>query len=217
MAPAVGADRASTAVNHASGLPDTMEGARVRVRGWVTGDASQLHGILAENQTHLVGWIPTAIAQLEPVEALERRLTGFHEDAVAGIRDRRAIIERETNVLLGGLDLFGRTATGRVPFAEADRVEIGYWIRRDATGQGLVTEAVQLLLQQLVPRHTWSHAVIRCDSRNMASRRVAERLGFRLVSREPQSAAEPASATHDLETWVHPLPFQDAVPPRPHS
>ena len=193
-----------------SGLPERLVAPRVTLRDWQLDDAAGLLSILAINQAHLVGWIPDAIALVDTMEALTRRIEGFRSDARAGLRERRALIAHHDGMLLGGIDLFGRTATERVPFAEADRLEVGYWIRREATGRGLVTEAVRALLLQLPAVSRWTQAVIRCDIRNVASRRVAERLGFRLSARDTVPLSNEAGATTELETWAHPLPY---VPP----
>jgi RimJ/RimL family protein N-acetyltransferase len=40
-----------------------------------------------------------------------------------------------------------------VPLAEADRAELGYWLRADETGRGYVTEAVGVVLELARPIH----------------------------------------------------------------
>jgi RimJ/RimL family protein N-acetyltransferase len=56
--------------------------------------------------------------------------------------------------------------------------EIGWWCRRRAQGQGLITEAARALTEfafaQLGARRVWCA----CDEENEKSWRVAERLGF---------------------------------------
>lgn len=58
--------------------------------------------------------------------------------------------------------------------------EIGYWLRSDRTGQGLMTEAVLAIRDDLVRRLGFRRIEIRCDDGNLASGRVAERAGFAL-------------------------------------
>ena len=58
------------------------------------------------------------------------------------------------------------------------RFEIGYWIRPEAAGQGHVSEAVGLLAALAFDRLAARRVEIRCDSRNLKSRAVAERCGF---------------------------------------
>ena len=58
--------------------------------------------------------------------------------------------------------------------------EIGYWARADARGRGVMTRAV-VLLSRFALRQTGAARVqLRADVENAASRRVAEKAGFRL-------------------------------------
>ncbi len=79
-----------------------------------------------------------------------------------------------------------------MPFAAADYLEIGYWLDRQATGQGYATEAARALfdLARRVPGI--AQVEIHCDPRNLPSAAVPRRLGFRLV--DDGSAAEPGAA-----------------------
>lgn len=61
--------------------------------------------------------------------------------------------------------------------------EVGYWLRADAVGHGYVTEAVRLLVDLAFGPLAARRLELRCDARNDASRRVAERVGFKLEGR----------------------------------
>ena len=60
---------------------------------------------------------------------------------------------------------------------EAGNVEVGYWLRSDATRRGYMTRALVL-----VTRHALEHGAervyLRADPENVASCRVAEKAGF---------------------------------------
>jgi len=71
----------------------------------------------------------------------------------------------------------------------ATRGEIGYWAHPDARGRGVVTEAVRLVTDYAKNSELATSLLIRCASSNVASRRVAERAGYREVGVQP--AAEP--------------------------
>ncbi|HET7011327.1 MAG TPA: GNAT family N-acetyltransferase [Anaerolineales bacterium] len=58
--------------------------------------------------------------------------------------------------------------------------EIGYWCRASRQRQGYTTEAVRALTEVAFTEMHAERVEIRCDSRNVPSRRVAERAGFRL-------------------------------------
>ena len=57
---------------------------------------------------------------------------------------------------------------------------IGYWVRRQFEGQGLVTEAVGAITRFAFETLRAQRVEIRTDDRNDRSWRVAERLGYRL-------------------------------------
>lgn len=63
---------------------------------------------------------------------------------------------------------------------EVPKFEIGYWCRRSMQGRGYVTEAVNALTEIAFQELSAARVEIRCDSRNLPSRRVAERAGYRL-------------------------------------
>jgi RimJ/RimL family protein N-acetyltransferase len=55
--------------------------------------------------------------------------------------------------------------------------EIGYWIRRDARGRGLMTRAVVLVSEYAFEQGA-ERVFLRADPENVASCRVAEKAGF---------------------------------------
>jgi RimJ/RimL family protein N-acetyltransferase len=59
---------------------------------------------------------------------------------------------------------------------EAGSAELGYWLRRTATGNGYATEACHRVLQFLFELPEFAHIAVRCDSRNDRALRVAHRL-----------------------------------------
>jgi len=60
-----------------------------------------------------------------------------------------------------------------------DVAEIGYWVRRDARGRGVTTRAL-LLVTRFALAEGASRVQLRAATDNVASRRVAEKAGFRL-------------------------------------
>jgi len=74
------------------------------------------------------------------------------------------------------------TVVGEVAFNieswEHQRVEIGYRISESVAGKGVCTRATQLLINCLVNDIGCHKLVAKCDTRNKASYRVMEKLGF---------------------------------------
>jgi RimJ/RimL family protein N-acetyltransferase len=158
--------------------------------------------VLAANVHHLGDWIPEHVAAPAPLGDLERRLAGFAEDFHSGRCWRYALFSLDRTDLLGELSLFPRSAEGRVEAAAADRLEIGYWLRSDATGKGYATEAARAMLELALTVPGMLRVEIHCDARNVASAAVPQRLGFRLAS---PGAKQPATASTDM-LWIYDAP-----------
>ena len=170
-------------------------------RWWRAADAAVLLPLLEANQAHIGPWIPPQVSEVVPLAELERRL---EERAVAfaeGRAWRYAYFRRDDDHLLGEVSLFPRDANGRVPLADADRFEIGYWLRRDATGQGLATEAARAMLELAQAMPQGRLVEIRCAPRNVPSGAVAQRLGFTLDRIETSEDAG-ATGTQHTQVWL---------------
>lgn len=63
---------------------------------------------------------------------------------------------------------------------DVPKFEIGYWCRASMQGHGYVTEAVQALTRVGFENLKANKIEIRCDVRNLRSRRVAELAGYHL-------------------------------------
>jgi len=185
-------------------LITSTQTSRLLLRSWRPEDASELLPILESNWEHLSPWIPARVAQPSPLPELSDRLAGFAAAFLADREWRFAMIASDNGRVLGEASLFPRTARARVHLAEADRVEVGYWIRRDATGGGLVTEAVRALLSAAANEPRFQLAEIRCDARNLASAAIPQRLGFAL----DETVSDPERASPEdayLQVWSAPL------------
>ncbi|MDB4907994.1 MAG: rimL [Gemmatimonadetes bacterium] len=174
--------------------------ARLILRPWLPTDAAELLPILEANHDRLAPWIPARVATPAPIPELEQRLAGFADNFARDIEWRFAVFTLDAPQLIGEVALFPRDATARVPLPGADRVEIGYWLRADAAGQGFVNEAAQAVIAHAATIPRFSLVELHCDSRNAPSIAVARRLGF------SQVAADHAS--HSL-SWSLPLPSRE--------
>lgn len=82
--------------------------------------------------------------------------------------------------VVGYLVSFFRTGAGK-----PKRREVGYWIAREHWGQGLASAGLRLLLET----HRYRPLFARVAETNPASRRVAEKCGFRVVKKGPYENA----------------------------
>lgn len=62
--------------------------------------------------------------------------------------------------------------------------KLGYWLRTDATGKGLTTQAAQLAIKFAREQLGLRALFIDCDTTNPMSIRIAEKLGATLLRRE---------------------------------
>jgi ribosomal-protein-serine acetyltransferase len=68
------------------------------------------------------------------------------------------------------------------------RGSLGYWLTREAEGNGLVTRALRVLIDKAFRDLAFTRLDIRAEPENARSRAVAERLGFRFEGILPVSA-----------------------------
>ena len=80
-----------------------------------------------------------------------------------------AIVDRSSGELIG--------AIGARPEDEG-RVEIGYWMARDARGRGVATRALRLIAAWAVEELGAERLQLYTHPENLASQRVAEKAGF---------------------------------------
>ena len=140
------------------------------LRPWRSEDAAASHPIHKENWAHLGPWIPARIATPAPIPVLAERLSGFGADFAAGQERRYVMIKSDDDEVLGEVGLFPRSATGRVHYADADRVELGYRLRADATGRGFVTEGAHAMLAVAAALPHVSCVEVRCERAQRAER-----------------------------------------------
>jgi RimJ/RimL family protein N-acetyltransferase len=138
-----------------------------------------------------------------PLEQLVERLAEFSSAFDVGREWRYGVYTLDSAELLGELDLFPRAETGRVAFAAADRIEIGYWLRDDATGMGYATEAAGAALELALALPGIFRVTVHCDERNIESAAIPRRLGFRLAATIDEPAVTPGAADIRLQIWEY--------------
>ena len=193
--------------------PNDIRTARLLLRPWTAEDAASLLPVLEANRSHLGPWIPARVAEPAPLPVLAGRLEAFAADFAADREWRYALVSLDDGRVLGEVSLFPRADQGRVPFSAADRAEIGYWLRHDATGTGLATEAAQAMVELAMTMPALRHVEIRCDARNSASSAIPRRIGFELS--ESVSASDvsvDAAAPVTLQVWTRELNAGDPEP-----
>jgi ribosomal-protein-alanine N-acetyltransferase len=82
-----------------------------------------------------------------------------------------AVVEKESNQLIGSCGL-GYQRDGGLP------IEFGYSLARDYWGRGLATEAARACLRYVFEHLSLAEIAASVDSRNVASQKVLEKIGF---------------------------------------
>lgn len=132
-------------------------------------DAPELFTLVATNRSHLQRWLPWP-------------------ETTRCVQDTRTFILRtKSQTRLGVARTYGlwwrERLVGVAGFGWIDPVNrsaaIGYWLAREAEGQGLMTQAVATLLRLGFRTLKLNRIEIRAGVRNRKSRAIPERLGFR--------------------------------------
>jgi RimJ/RimL family protein N-acetyltransferase len=156
------------------------------LRAWSVRDLALLSEALIASEEHLRPWTPWVIDGRVPGLSLEERLARHEADFARGAEWVYGLFTRSDEEVLG--------AAGLHPRIGPNAVELGYWLAAGRTGRGLATRAAELLTRVAFDAPGIDHVEIRCERRNVASARVPQRLGYRLVDAAP-------GTPEDLMIW----------------
>lgn len=76
--------------------------------------------------------------------------------------------------------------------------EIGYWIDEDFQGKGIMTECVKAVIKYGFDELNLHRIQIKCDTRNLRSKAIPERLGFKLEGVIRESRKNEGGAFSDM-------------------
>ncbi|MBP6773467.1 MAG: GNAT family N-acetyltransferase [Gemmatimonadaceae bacterium] len=178
-----------------------IETARLLLRPWHLDDADALAPLLEANHAYVRDWIPASASTPVAAPLLRERLARYADDFAAKRAWRYALFTRDTHELIGELTLFPRTFASRGELADADRIEIGYWLREAAAGNGYITEACTAALELARAYPQCQCVEIRVDVRNTRSAAVSQRLGFALADTVQQPVSAPSNGSITLQVW----------------
>jgi RimJ/RimL family protein N-acetyltransferase len=164
--------------------PDRYEARDFVLRPYDAGDGVQLASANVESYEHLRPWMSWATPEQSPddAEVLVRRFRAkylMHEDFVLGV------FSRDEKRLLGGTGFHLREGP-----LSSGCAEIGMFVRSSEAGRQLGTRILQAMLQWGFRDWPWLRLSWRCDERNIASVRVAEKGGLSLEGVLRGQAAE---------------------------
>lgn len=157
--------------------PVELQADGVRLRAFHAGDVERIVEACSDPETSY--WL-ASMPQPYQYNSAVAYLESIAELAARGVGVAWCITDPKEDRCLGSISLNGIGGY-------AKRAEIGYWAHPDGRGRGVVAEAVRLVTRHARDSGLASSLLIRCAAGNAASRRVAERAGYREVGIQPAS------------------------------
>ncbi|MEJ6781238.1 GNAT family N-acetyltransferase [Aminobacter sp. Piv2-1] len=150
-----------------------LKGERVTLRMPVSRDYHEWATLRAESRSFLVPWEPSWAPDELDRSAWRVRLARYQDDNVQGTSAAFFIYENAGDKLVGGITL------GNIRYGVAQTGHIGYWIGERYAGQGLMLDAVRLLVRHAFDTLRLHRIEAACIPENTRSVRVLEKAGFR--------------------------------------
>ncbi len=152
-------------------------------------DAPEVFHSIDTQRRHLGRWLPF-VADTRSVEDSRQAVGQMAADSASNpvftIRD-------------------GERFAGLIGFKGSDpqqgSAEIGYWLREEYQGRGIVTAAVERLCRHAFKTMGMRRITIRCAAGNLRSNRIPQRLDFRLDRVERQAERMSDGSLVDLNVY----------------
>lgn len=156
------------------------------LRPWEESDAEGLRDAIDEDLDHLKPWLGWTLEEPATLERTRERLRGYVTQWSEGRAFRFAVTPRDRpSRILGGVHLKVHPESlgsgPRTGEGTRDAHEIGYWVRKSATGMGVAGAAASSLVIHAFEERGADRVVSRCDTANDVSAEVALALGLRRV------------------------------------
>lgn len=150
--------------------PYEIHGLGLVLRCWQPSDAALLKEAVDSSLDHLRPWMPWAANEPQPLEAKVDLLRTFRGNYDLGEDFVLAIFDEQQQRVLGGTGLHPRGGPGSL--------EIGYWVRADATRQGIASRVVTLLTRTAFDWCEVDRVDVKVEPHNEASLVIPRRMGF---------------------------------------
>ncbi len=136
-------------------------------------DAEDVFAIVDENREYLREWLPW-VADTKSAQDTSQFISDMIEKRLTGSEYGYAIIYNGFPV--GHISLMHIT--------DSHEPEIGYWIAKNSSGQGITTKAVGALTKFAFRTLNLEKVIIKCDESNLPSNRVAEKNSYAIERTE---------------------------------
>ena len=153
-------------------FPESFESDRLTIRAPRPGDGLEINAAVRETFDDLKVWLPWA-----------RQIPTLEESEVFVRREQCQFLARENLTLFlflkGTNTMVGSSGLHRIDW-NIPKFEIGYWCRKRFQGQGYITESTEAIAKFAFETLGAKRVEIRCDSKNVRSRGIPDKLGFKL-------------------------------------
>ncbi|WP_075982207.1 GNAT family N-acetyltransferase [Bacillus massilinigeriensis] len=153
-------------------FPDKIETERLFIRPCLPGDGKTLSDAIYHSRNDLKKWMPWA-QRVQNIEQIEEDIRRAYSKFILREDFRLHIFRKEDQQFIGG------TGLHRINW-DVGKFEIGYWCDIRFQKNGYITEAVTGLTDFTFDHLKANRVEIRCDTENINSRKIPERLGFTL-------------------------------------
>ncbi len=154
-------------------IPESFESERLTIRVTRTGDGESLHEAIVESIDALRQWLPWA-KKLPTIQDSEEHARSAYAEFLLRKKMQLLYFEKTSGQLVGSSGFHNI-------LWEIPSLEIGYWCRTTQIGKGYTTEAVRRISQFAFEVLGAKRVAIQCDSKNHASNKVPQKLGFKLA------------------------------------
>ncbi len=176
--------------------PERHDAGDFVLRSYEEGDGAALLSANLESYEHLRPWMPWATQDqtVDDTEILVRRFRGkylMNEDFVVGA------FSPDGQRLLAGTGFHLREGP-----LTSGCAEIGMFVRASEAGRGLGTRVLSAMLRWGFTEWPWQRLSWRCDNRNAASMRIAQKCGLRLAIPTRGKGGEATSGRRDTACFA---------------
>ena len=173
--------------------PERIEIDEFHLRRYTLADVEAVHEAIKASFAEIHPWMPWCVEPLR-IEDQREFVEGTFPKWVIGEAFNFGIFNAD-GALLGSISLMDRVGPGGL--------EIGYWLRTDVTGRGVMTRAAGRLTELALGLPGIDRVEIHCDEANARSAAVPRRLGFRLDRIVDDTIEAPGETGRGL-VWITP-------------
>lgn len=149
-----------------------LEGGRVRLRAPEAGDYAEWAALREESRGFLQPWEPQWAPDELSRSAYRQRLRRYRIEFDQGTSISFFLFEKERGRLAGGISI------GSIRLGVARSAHIGYWMGERYAGQGLMLDALHLVIPFAFNRLNLHRLEAACIPGNRRSVRLLEKAGF---------------------------------------